>query len=381
MSHKGDFDTSAVIYGKFTTTRPSTGAPFTLAGTPALSVYKDNSTTQSTTGVTLTADFDGVTGLNHFAIDTSADGTFYSAGSFFEIVITTGTVDSVSAVGFVVASFTLRKDSSLKPTTAGRALDVSAGGEAGIDWANIGSPTTAVNLSATNIDVDQVVASVSGAVGSVTGAVGSVTGAVGSIGAGGITAASFAANAITAAKLDPDVTTELQAGLATAAALATVDSIVDDIIVYVDAILTDTAEIGAAGAGLTNINLPNQTMDIVGNITGNLSGSVGSVTGLTAADVGAIKAKTDNLPSDPADASVIAGRFDTLDTSVGDLPTNAELATALGTADDAVKTVVDAIKVQTDKLTFTVANQIDANLQYINDVAVTGDGVSPKFGV
>lgn len=33
------------------------------------------------------------------------------------------------------------------------------------------------------------------------------------------------------------------------------------------------------GSGLTAINLPNQTMDIVGNITGNLSGSVGSVTG------------------------------------------------------------------------------------------------------
>jgi hypothetical protein len=49
----------------------------------------------------------------------------------------------------------------------------------------------------------------------------------------------------------------------------------------VDAILLDTAEIGTAGAGLTNINLPNQSMDIVGNITGNLSGSVGSVTGHT----------------------------------------------------------------------------------------------------
>jgi len=57
----------------------------------------------------------------------------------------------------------------LAPTTAGRTLDVSATGEAGLDWANIGSPTTAQNLSATNIDVDQIVASVSGAVGSVTG--------------------------------------------------------------------------------------------------------------------------------------------------------------------------------------------------------------------
>lgn len=38
----------------------------------------------------------------------------------------------------------------LQPTTAGRTLDVSAGGEAGIDWANIGSPTTAQNLSGTS---------------------------------------------------------------------------------------------------------------------------------------------------------------------------------------------------------------------------------------
>lgn len=47
------------------------------------------------------------------------------------------------------------------------------------------------------------------------------------------------------------------------------------------AILTDTAEIGTAGAGLTNINLPDQTMNITGNITGNLSGSVGSISGVT----------------------------------------------------------------------------------------------------
>src|SRR4051812_21073340 len=98
----GDFDASAVIYGKFTTTAAATGAPTTLAGTPALSVYKDNSVTQSTTGVTLTVDFDSVTGLQHFTIDTSADGTFYSAGSFFDIVITTGTVGGTSAVGYTV---------------------------------------------------------------------------------------------------------------------------------------------------------------------------------------------------------------------------------------------------------------------------------------
>jgi len=39
----------------------------------------------------------------------------------------------------------------LVPTVAGRTLDVSAGGEAGIDWANVGSPTTVVGLSGTTV--------------------------------------------------------------------------------------------------------------------------------------------------------------------------------------------------------------------------------------
>lgn len=133
----GDYAPATNICGKFSTFRPSTGAAFTLAGTPALSVYKDNSTTQSTTGVTLTADFDAVTGLNHYCIDTSADGTFYAAGSNFDVVITTGTVDSVSVVGSVVGSFTLNKTAALRPTTAGRTFDVASTGEGGVDLDNV----------------------------------------------------------------------------------------------------------------------------------------------------------------------------------------------------------------------------------------------------
>lgn len=57
----------------------------------------------------------------------------------------------------------------LVPTTAGRTLDVSAGGEAGIDWANVGSPTTTLGLTGTTISSTQIAASVTGAVGSVTG--------------------------------------------------------------------------------------------------------------------------------------------------------------------------------------------------------------------
>ena len=78
-------------------------------------------------------------------------------------------------------------------------------------------------------------------------------------------------------------------------------------------ILTDTAEIGAAGAGLTAINLPNQTMDIVGNITGNLSGSVGSVSGAVgsvsaAVTVGAINSNVISAATIAANAFE-AGKF------------------------------------------------------------------------
>jgi len=66
----------------------------------------------------------------------------------------------------------------LRPTTSGRTLDVSTTGEAGVDWANVGSPTTTLALTGTTISTSQVAASVTGAVGSVTGSVGSVAGNV-----------------------------------------------------------------------------------------------------------------------------------------------------------------------------------------------------------
>lgn len=42
---------------------------------------------------------------------------------------------------------------ALNPTTAGRTLDVSTGGEAGLDWANVGSPTTTLGLTNTTVGI------------------------------------------------------------------------------------------------------------------------------------------------------------------------------------------------------------------------------------
>ncbi len=98
------------VYRKFTSR--DSGVPFTLAGSPAISIYKDDSTTESTTGVTLTVDFDAKTGLNHVTVDTSADTTFYAAGHHYDLVITAGTVNGTSVVSECVGTFDLVTPSS-----------------------------------------------------------------------------------------------------------------------------------------------------------------------------------------------------------------------------------------------------------------------------
>lgn len=158
-------------------------------------------------------------------------------GASKTVTLVAGTTYTAAATDNIAVMF----PSPLQPTVLGRTADVSTTGEVGIDWANVGSPTTALDLSGTTIkttqkvDVDTIktnpvvnggtitfptnatVASttnltagtiatvsgnVNGSVGSVTGDVGgNVTGSVGSVAAGGIANTSFAAGAIDAASI------------------------------------------------------------------------------------------------------------------------------------------------------------------------------------
>lgn len=56
-----------------------------------------------------------------------------------------------------------------------------------------------------------------------------------------------------------------------------------------------------------------------------------------------VKAKTDNLPTDPADQSLIIDATDAIITAIDAVPTNAELATALAAADDAVLAAISTL--------------------------------------
>jgi hypothetical protein len=316
VQYLGDIAPSQILYFGWHSNAIA-GESITRATNGTVSVYKDDGTTQSTTGVTDTEDFDGLTGVHWVKIDTSADGTFYAAGHDFAVVLSAATIDG-KTINAVLGHFSINNRSALRPTTAGRTLDVSAGGEAGVDWANVGSPTTAQNLSGTNIKTDQVVASVTGAVGSVTGAVGSVTGAVGSVGAGGITASSLASDTITAAKIAADAITaakiatnaidadalatdavsELQSGLATSSALAAVQADTDNI----QAVLGGITPLDAAGVrsavGLASANLDTQLSAVQADtddiqtrlpaalVSGRMSSEVGSVAANAITDAG-----------------------------------------------------------------------------------------------
>lgn len=208
MSYIGDFALGSTFDTKFCTV-DSTGAPTTLSGTPSLAAYVDNNTTEITAGITLSVDFDSRTGLNSARV-VATSGNGYASGGNYQLTVIAGTVGGVSVVGYVVAEFSIEARSALRPTTAARTLDVSAGGEAGLDWANIGSPTTAVNLSGTTVstlttNADKTSYSVAAIANNAISASAIATGA--------ITAAKFAADAIDSAALATSAVNEIADGI------------------------------------------------------------------------------------------------------------------------------------------------------------------------
>ncbi len=62
---------------------------------------------------------------------------------------------NIKVIGAPAVIFTRPTTGWLAPTVAARTLDVSATGEAGVDWANVGSPTTTLALTGTTIATTQ----------------------------------------------------------------------------------------------------------------------------------------------------------------------------------------------------------------------------------
>lgn len=99
-------------------------------------------------------------------------------------------------------------------------------------------------------------------------------------------------------------------------------------------------------------------------------------------NLAAVKTKTDNLPTDPADQSQVEAAITAavaalaLEATAQSILTRLGVPTGLSVSADiaAVQTAATAVKTQTDKLTFDASNNVAANAKAINDKALTGDG-------
>lgn len=324
----GDFTPGKTVTGKFNTHKAD-GTPVTLAGTPVLSVYKD-STTESTAGVTLTVDYDSRTGMHRFSIDTSADGTFYAAGNDFQVVITTGTVDSISVVGTVVGAFSLSNRSALRPATADRTLVVDAAGLADATAVKLGPSGSGTALTARDIGASVLLASGTGT-GQVKLSGGYVAPNWGDVGnpattvnlsgttVGAVTAAavaSIAADAVNAAALSSDAVAEIKA-----------------------AIVTNTLTVDAGGVVSANVtqwggspvlwNSDGVPVVDVGYWQGSAVANLNA--GLVRADVFAVEAGTIGTASFAAGATVPRVTLcDTLTTYTGNTPQSGDAFARIG---------------------------------------------------
>jgi hypothetical protein len=309
----------------------STGASVTISSFAVgdILVYKGTSMTQrsSTAGFTLLdtdgIDLDGTTGIQGFSIDLSdnTDAGFYAVGSFYTVVVGPITINT-KTVNFVAGTFRIiaaentagfqavdaakwnnlaTVELPLVPTTAGRKLDVSAGGEAGVDWANVGSPTTAVDLSNTTIkttqkvDVDTIKTNPVANGGTVTFPTNATLASTTNItAAAGCAVSSLGANVITAAATATDFGDEIASAIwkdTTAGDFTAANSIGKSIMngVSLGTGLTVAAVSGAVGSVTGAVG---SVTGAVGSVTGNVGGNV---VGTVASVVGAVGSVTGNV--------------------------------------------------------------------------------------
>ena len=155
MSYLGLWAIDEVLTFYANTTRFDTGAATDADAVPPYRVYEDETGTAILTGNMALLDSTNTAGFYSEQITLSAANGF-EAGKQYVIYIA-ATVNSVA--GATHHTFQVRA-LPLSPTVAGRTLDVTATGAAGVDWGNVENKTTTNDLTGTNIATSQVVASV-----------------------------------------------------------------------------------------------------------------------------------------------------------------------------------------------------------------------------
>ena len=156
----GDFTPGAVVRFRFPMLSQAL-VPTTPTVNPTFAVYK-NSTIESTSGITVTVDYDGKAGLIFVAIDTSADPTFYVAGEDYDVLFTAGTVDSKDMTRVPVRMFSMENRS--RKTNVVQIAGQNANAAAAVTFpASVANESTvAARASQTSVDDKPTLAQIEG---------------------------------------------------------------------------------------------------------------------------------------------------------------------------------------------------------------------------
>jgi hypothetical protein len=359
MAYMGSWKVDDLLTFACNTHTVTTGAATDADAVPSYRVYEDETGTAILNGSMAKLDDANTTGFYSEQITLSAANGF-EKGKCYTVYIS-ATVNSV--VGTMHHTFQLEAE-----------VDANA-------VSNIGANViTAASIATGAIDADAIA---DGAIDAGAFAADAITAA--KIADGAIDAATFAAGAITATviatgaidadALAADAGTEIAAAVWGADATtyqaqgtfgqaigdpaadantiygavvtgATGATIAADIITIDDFLDTEVAAIKAKTDNLPAD--PADASDIAASFT-TVNTALTTIDDFLDTEIAAIKAKTDNLPADPADASDIAASFVTVNA-------------ALTTIDDFLDTEIAAIKTKTDQLAFTTANRVDAQV-------------------
>ncbi len=424
MNHLGDFAEDATVDFKWST-NSAAGASITRATDGTISVYIGNGTTQLTTGVTDTEDFDSLTGVHHCRIDLSASAS-YAPGSECQVVLSASTIDG-QTVNAVLATFSIERaggvlavlkgllesssDGNIFKAVSLQNADVTVRSSVGLASANLDTQLAALQTDTNDIQTRIPAALVGGRMDSDMGAISTDAAAANNLeaaldGTGGVTL-TLASIAVTAGVTISNAT-------GSALTVSSSGSNGNGIDVSGNGSGSGIRAVGGAtGHGVLGIGGASAGDGVHGQASasgGNGIYGIGNGTGDGLhGQGGAMGRGIHGLGGSTSGAGIraegVAGNAHGLEcvahgtgtdlaadniataTAVDALPTNAELATALGTADDAVLAAiaivdsnVDTILVTTNKLDNTVENTSDGYIFTVNGLqnAPSGTGASPS---
>lgn len=182
------------------------------------------------------------------------------------------------------------------------------------------------------------------------------------------------ATAGTSGKKLSDLVNADLSGVAMAANLDTVNTVVDAIKTKTDGLNFTGSYVQAQVKGQDNIDFGALQK---ASITTAATAATPIAAGLTVpnaaekAAIDSIKAKTDNLPANPA---AVGSNMGTVSSVTG------SVASVVAAVNINSNSDIAAIKTKTDKMTYTSGNNLDTNIKKVNDVTLTGDGSTTPWG-